>query len=76
MDIILTIPILISFIFSLLFIPKWIKKCKQIDYLWEDMNKPKRIRDVAASGGLIVVMSFLLGVLIILSPWQIKISFV
>ena len=63
MDIILTIPILISFIFSLLFIPKWIKKCKQIDYLWEDMNKPKRIRDVAASGGLIVVMSFLLGVL-------------
>lgn len=63
MNILLMIPLLISAIVSLLFLPLWIKKCKKTGLLWEDMNVygfPKR---VASSGGIIIVMSFVLGVL-------------
>lgn len=63
MNSILLIPILISFILAFYALPKWILKCKQVGYLWEDMNKVNRNKNVAASGGVIVVISFILGVL-------------
>ncbi|MEK6859932.1 MAG: glycosyl transferase family 4 [Nanoarchaeota archaeon] len=63
MEIILIIPVLVSFILTAMLLPKWIKKCKQVGLLWEDMNKPGHPRNVASSGGIIVVMSFVLGVL-------------
>ena len=60
----LTIPIIISFILAFYALPKWIKKCREVGYLWEDMNKFPRVKNVAASGGIIVVISFILGVLV------------
>ncbi len=61
--IILLIPILASFFVSLFLVPFWIRKAKQINLLWEDMNKftsPK----VAGSGGIIAIFGFIIGVLL------------
>lgn len=63
MEYLLLLSVLLSFILSLIFLPKWIKKCKQVGLLWEDMNKFGSPKNVAASGGVITVMSFVLGVL-------------
>ena len=63
MEGILFLSILISTILTLIFLPKWIKKCKQSGLLWEDMNKFRKPKNVAASGGVIVVFAFILGVL-------------
>jgi UDP-N-acetylglucosamine--dolichyl-phosphate N-acetylglucosaminephosphotransferase len=61
---ILYIPVLASFFLTIFFLPKWIKKCNQMRLLWEDMNKYKHPKNVASSGGVVVVLSFTLGVLI------------
>jgi len=63
MELILLIPLLLSFLVSLFIIPIWIKKTKKIGLIWEDMNKPDHPKNVAGSGGLIVVLAFILGVL-------------
>jgi UDP-N-acetylglucosamine--dolichyl-phosphate N-acetylglucosaminephosphotransferase len=63
MEIILLAAIFLSFIITLFALPKWIKKCKYVGLLWEDMNKFDHPRNVASSGGIIVVMTFILGVL-------------
>ncbi len=63
MEAILFISIFISLILTLLVLPKWIKKCKQANLLWEDMNKPGHPKNVVSSGGVIVVLSFIIGVL-------------
>ncbi|MBD3252341.1 glycosyl transferase family 4 [Candidatus Pacearchaeota archaeon] len=63
MKTILIASILISFLSSLIFLPKWIKKCHKIRYLWEDMNKLNNPKNVAASGGIIIVLSFIFGIL-------------
>ena len=63
MEILLAISILISIFLTVIALPKWIKKCRQVGLLWEDMNKVNKIKRVAASGGVIVVMAFVLGVL-------------
>jgi|TARA_B100001971_G_C18247246_1_gene575259 UDP-N-acetylglucosamine--dolichyl-phosphate N-acetylglucosaminephosphotransferase len=57
------IPVLVSFFISFLSLPYWIKKCKSIGLVWEDMNKFGRPKNVASSGGIVVVMSFVLGVM-------------
>jgi len=64
MEIILFISILISFILTAMILPKWIKKCKRVGLLWENMNKYDHPKNVASSGGIIVVMAFVLGVLL------------
>jgi len=64
MEILLLVPMLVSFLISLFFIPLWIKKAKQIGLLWEDMHKKGGLKNVAGSGGIIVVMGFILGVLV------------
>lgn len=63
MELILFISILISFFVSIIFLPKWIEKCKKVGLLWEDMNKLRKPKNVASSGGLVVIMAFILGVL-------------
>jgi len=45
-------------------LPKWIKKCSQVGLLWEDMNKFNKPKNVASSGGIVVVMAFVLGILV------------
>ena len=63
MEELLLISILISFVIALLMTPKWIRKCRITHLLWQDMNKPEKKEQVAASGGIITVISFTLGVL-------------
>ncbi|OIO80952.1 hypothetical protein AUJ84_01920 [Candidatus Pacearchaeota archaeon CG1_02_32_132] len=63
---ILVVPILLSFLISLLFTPFWIKKAKRIGLLWNDMNKTSKER-VAGSGGIITVLAFIIGILIFIS---------
>jgi UDP-N-acetylglucosamine--dolichyl-phosphate N-acetylglucosaminephosphotransferase len=63
MEPLLFIPIMLSFFVTLLALPSWIKKAKKIGLVWEDMNKYTHPKNVAGSGGIIVVMGFVLGVL-------------
>jgi len=63
MQSILLLAILVSFILTLVTLPRWIKKCKQVDLLWEDMNKFGHPKNVASSGGVVVVAAFVMGVL-------------
>ncbi len=64
MEPILLITVFVSFFCTFLAMPFWIRKAKQIGLVWQDMNKLKRPKNVAGSGGLIVVFGFLLGVLL------------
>ena len=64
METILIVPIIVSFFTALFFTPFWIKKAKQIELIWEDMHKLGHPKNVAGSGGIIVLMSFVFGVLI------------
>ncbi|MCK5624632.1 glycosyl transferase family 4 [Candidatus Pacearchaeota archaeon] len=64
MEPLLLFTIFISFFCTFLAMPFWIKKAKQIGLVWEDMNKLNHPKNVAGSGGLIVVFGFLLGVLL------------
>jgi UDP-N-acetylglucosamine--dolichyl-phosphate N-acetylglucosaminephosphotransferase len=59
----LLISVLVSFLLSFLAIPYWIKRCKSIGLVWEDMNKFDKTKNVASSGGIVVIMAFVLGVL-------------
>lgn len=62
-SIILIISVLASFLVTLFALPYWIKKAGQIGLMWDDMNKfiPRK---VAGSGGIMVVLGFVMGVLI------------
>ncbi|MBI4116676.1 hypothetical protein HY449_02945 [Candidatus Pacearchaeota archaeon] len=64
MEPLLIIPIIMGFFATLFFTPFWIRKARQIELIWEDMHKLGHPRDVAGSGGIIVLMSFVLGVLV------------
>jgi len=59
----LLISIFVSFLLVILVLPKWIQKCRKIGLVWEDMNKFGHPKNVASSGGVMVVMAFVLGVL-------------
>ncbi len=63
MNIILLLPILLSFFIGLFLTPFWIRKAKEIGLTWEDMNKPEHPKNVAGSGGVSMFLSFVLGVL-------------
>ena len=64
MDYILLVAVIVSFFSSLIFLPKWISKTRKIDLVWADMNKHGTPKNVSASGGIIVVFSFAISVLI------------
>lgn len=59
----LLVPILVSFLVVVFTMPKWIEKCNEVGLLWKDMNKWKYPKEIASSGGLIVIMAFVLGTL-------------
>ena len=63
MEPLLSIPIILSFFVTFLALPSWIRKARKAGLVWEDMNKYKQPKNIAGSGGLIVVMGFVLGVL-------------
>jgi UDP-N-acetylglucosamine--dolichyl-phosphate N-acetylglucosaminephosphotransferase len=63
MDYLLLVSVLVSFLLTVIVLPKWIRTCRKIGLTWEDMNKHNHPKNVAASGGVVVVMAFVLGVL-------------
>ncbi len=63
MEYILLISVLISFGLVVGVLPIWIRICKKFGLLWEDMNKFGHPKNVASSGGVVVIMAFVLGVL-------------
>ncbi|MFZ1970844.1 MAG: glycosyl transferase family 4 [Candidatus Nanoarchaeia archaeon] len=54
--------VLVSFFVTLIVMPFWIRKAKEIGLVWEDMNKPKREKNVAGSGGIVAVLATLIGI--------------
>lgn len=62
-EVLLLVSLVISFVLTVTVIPLWIKKTRQIGFLWEDMNKYKHPKNIAAAGGVVVVIAFVLGVL-------------
>lgn len=58
------IAIIVSFVVTFLGLISWITKCKKVGLVWEDMNKFGKPKNVAGSGGIIVLIGFLLGVLV------------
>ena len=63
MNPILLASLMLSFFLSLAVIPLWIKKCRKVKLLWHDMNKPNKPGNVAASGGIVVILAFIFGIL-------------
>ena len=61
MNLILILPLLLSFFVCLFLIPFWIRKAKEIGLIWEDMNKPEHPKEVAGSGGVAVFLAFIVG---------------
>jgi len=64
MEALLLITIFISFFSTYLAMPFWIKKATQIKLLWADMHKKGNEKNVAGSGGIIVLWGFVAGVLL------------
>jgi UDP-N-acetylglucosamine--dolichyl-phosphate N-acetylglucosaminephosphotransferase len=62
MDFILIFPVLLSLAITLIFIPAWIRKAEKINLTGKDINK-KIKKDVAESGGIVVLFGFILGIL-------------
>lgn len=63
MEPLIILTVFISFFCTYLAMPFWIKKAKQIGLLWEDMNKYDKQKNVAGSGGIIVVIGATIGIL-------------
>lgn len=62
MEPLLIITIFLGFFCTFLIMPFWIKKAKQIGLMWDDMNKLNSEKNVAGSGGIIVVMGTMIAV--------------
>ena len=62
MEILPLMILLASFLSTLLIMPIWIKKAKQIGLIWEDMNKFFKEKNVAGSGGITVLLGTILGI--------------
>ncbi len=60
---VLAIPLILSLIFSAIFIPLWIRKARQIGLVWKNMNQYGNPQNLIGSGGIIVLMAFIIGVL-------------
>ncbi len=66
MNYLILISLFASFLIPLFLIPYWIRKAKQIGLMWPDMNKINS-QKVAGSGGIMVVLGFVIGVLIFIA---------
>lgn len=62
-DLILLVPIVVSFLIVMFLTPIWIKKAQQIKLVWKDMNKIG-VEKVSGSGGIIVLIAFFISSLI------------
>ena len=62
-DIILIIPILVSFFLSLIFMPFWMQKAKHIGLVWKDMNKLSKEK-IPGSGGIVTIIALVIGILL------------
>src|SRR3989344_2898320 len=62
MEAILLAPLVASFFLVLFVMNFWIKKTHQIGLVWDDMNKLGE-QKIAGSGGIVVVLGFILGTL-------------
>lgn len=58
---------LLGFVSCRLLLPPWIDLCQKNDALWEDMNKWGTPKNVAISGGCVVITTFLLSSLALLT---------
>lgn len=65
-NVLLLVPLATAFLISLFLIPFWIRKMHQIGLIWPDMNKFKSEK-VAGSGGIVVILSFIISILIFIS---------
>ena len=63
MEVILLIPIFLSFLLTIFFIPLWIKKAKEVGLVGKDMHKISK-EEISEAGGVCVVINFILGVLV------------
>lgn len=63
----LFIVLIVSLVSSIIGLRLWIRKCRKNGLLWEDINKFGQPKNVASSGGIVVVLSFTLGVLFYIS---------
>jgi len=63
MEYLLLTAVLVSFFLAILALPAWISKCRKVGLIWEDMNKFTHPKNVVATGGIVVIMAFILGVL-------------
>jgi UDP-N-acetylglucosamine--dolichyl-phosphate N-acetylglucosaminephosphotransferase len=63
MDIMLLIPIFMAFLATLLMLPLWIKRAKEVGLAGKDMHKTSEEK-VSEAGGVCVLVGFILGVLV------------
>lgn len=56
----LVFPLVLSFIAVLIILPYWIRKARQINLVWDDMNKIGKEK-VSGSGGIVVILGFIIG---------------
>lgn len=59
----LLLPVLVSFLSTFYLMPYWIKRARYAGLVGKDMNKPDK-EEVAESGGVVVIISFVLSILI------------
>lgn len=62
-EFLILLSVFISFFIVFFTLPFWIKKAKMVGLIWEDMNKPGHPKNVAGSGGIVVVIGFVISVL-------------
>jgi UDP-N-acetylglucosamine--dolichyl-phosphate N-acetylglucosaminephosphotransferase len=63
-ELLLSLAVVISFLVTYFGLRSWIIKCKKVNLVWEDMNKFGKPKNVAGSGGIVVLIGFLLGALV------------
>ncbi len=61
MKLLFLVALAVSFLTSFFILPSWIKKARRVGLVWEDMNKLSHSK-VAGSGGLAVIVGFVLGI--------------
>jgi UDP-N-acetylglucosamine--dolichyl-phosphate N-acetylglucosaminephosphotransferase len=62
-DYVLSISFFASFFLTLFLVPYWMRKAQEINLVWSDMNKDSE-KKVSGSGGIMVMLGFVLGVLL------------
>jgi len=63
MNYILFLPFLLSILIALIFIKPWIRKAHQLGLVWENMNRYGHPKNLAGSGGIVVIVAFVFAVL-------------